>query len=76
VTGETLSLAVMGGVIGMVTAFGFTRLMSRLLFGVSAHDPATFAGVAAVLAAVALAAAFFPALRAMRVDPATALRHE
>ena len=76
VTGESLSLAVMGGVIGMVTAFGFTRLMSRLLFGVSAHDPATFAGVAAVLAAVALAAAFFPALRAMRVDPATALRHE
>jgi len=50
--------------------------MSRILFGVKATDPLTFAVVAAVLTAVALTASLIPALRAMRVDPTVALRHE
>jgi putative ABC transport system permease protein len=50
--------------------------MSKLLFSVSATDPATFAGVALVLAATALAARYIPARRTVRIDPMIALRHE
>ena len=69
-------MALIGVAIGMVSALGLTRLMANQLFGVSAHDPLTFAGVALLLIIVAMAACYMPAQRAMRVDPMIALRHE
>ncbi len=62
--------------VGLAAAFGLTRLMKAVLFGVSATDPATFVAVPLILSAVALAAAYFPANRATAVDPLTALRCE
>ena len=62
--------------IGSIAALGLTRLMSGLLFGVSPTDPATFAGIAALLVTVAFAGCYFPARRAMKVDPLIALRYE
>ena len=52
------------------------RALESLVFGVQVRDPATYAGLAALLLLVALAAAFVPARRAVRVDPVTALRHD
>ncbi len=69
-------LALLGVAIGLGVALGLTRLMTRLLYGISATDPATFAGLATVLTAIAIAACWIPARRAMRVDPVVALRYE
>ena len=71
-----LSLALIGLAIGLATALALTRIMKSLLFEVSATDPLTFAGVAAIFIGVALAACLIPARRAMHVDPAAILRHE
>ncbi|HEX4379303.1 MAG TPA: ABC transporter permease [Candidatus Acidoferrum sp.] len=73
---EGAQMAVVGVVIGVVAAFGLTRLMAGLLYGVSAVDPVTFGGVAGVLMVVALVACYIPAHRAMRVDPIVVLREE
>jgi predicted permease len=73
---QGMRLALVGVVIGIVSAFGLTRFIASLLFGVKPWDPAVFISVPILLTAVALCAAGFPAGRASRVDPATALRHE
>ncbi|HET9400908.1 MAG TPA: ABC transporter permease [Candidatus Acidoferrales bacterium] len=76
VIGQGLRMALLGVAIGTAAALGLTRLMTKLLFGVSAADPLTYFGVAAVLTAIAMAACYVPARRAMKVDPIIALRYE
>jgi putative ABC transport system permease protein len=76
VVGEGARLAAVGVLIGLAGALAVTRLVSSLLFGVSATDPLTFAAVAALLVVVALLASYVPARRAMALDPNAALRYE
>jgi putative ABC transport system permease protein len=76
VVGQGMILALVGVLIGLLASLALTRVMTTLLFGVSATDPLTFLAIPALLAAVALLASFMPARRAMKVDPMVALRYE
>jgi len=69
-------LALVGVAIGVGASLALTRLMTHLLFGVSSHDPLTFAAVSSLLILVAALACYIPARRAIRVDPVVALRYE
>jgi ABC-type antimicrobial peptide transport system permease subunit len=73
---QALLLTLTGGAIVLLAAFAVTRMMAGLLFGITPKDPLTFVQVAIVLIVVAIAASFIPALRATRVDPMLALRHD
>ncbi|HSB07970.1 MAG TPA: ABC transporter permease [Blastocatellia bacterium] len=76
IVGRGFGLVIIGVAIGLVSSFALTRVMSSLLYGVSATDPATFASVSLLLTGVALLASYIPARRATKIDPMIALRHE
>lgn len=76
VIGQGIKLAVAGLALGLLAGLGLTRILSSLLFGVSAHDPVTFGGVSLVLVTAAILACYIPARRATKVDPIIALRYE
>jgi putative ABC transport system permease protein len=74
VVGQGLLLAGIGVTIGAGLAFALMRLMSTLLYGVTAADPGTFVGVSLMLAGIATVASFIPARKAARIDPMAAVR--
>jgi len=76
VIGQGVRLTVIGLGIGLAAAFGATRLLAPVLYGIGANDPATMLAVAVGLAAIALTACYLPARKAMSVDPSVALRYE
>ena len=76
IVGEGLRLALFGVGVGLVAALVLTRLLQSFLFGISAYDPVTFVAVSLLLTLVAVAASYFPARRATRVDPMIVLRYE
>jgi len=73
---QSLTIVGIGLVVGLISALAMTRLMTTLLYGVSANDVSTYAIVLVLLAGAALLASYFPARRAMNVDPLIALRYE
>jgi putative ABC transport system permease protein len=73
---QGMRLTGLGIGIGLVGAFGLTRLMKTLLFGIGAADPLTYVAIAGLLATIALLACWLPARRATKVDPMIALRYE
>ena len=73
---QSLTVVVIGIAIGLLAAFGATRLLASLLYGVGANDFVTYATVVFLLGAAALLASYIPARRAMKVDPMIALRYE
>ncbi len=73
---QGLVLAITGVVVGLVVSFALTRWLATLLFGISATDPFTFSSVASLFTLVAFVACYFPARRAMKMDPIEALRYE
>ena len=69
-------MAVTGVAVGLLAAFGLTRLLTGMVYGVSTTDPATFAAIAILLIVIASLASYLPARRATKVDPLEALRYE
>jgi ABC-type antimicrobial peptide transport system permease subunit len=76
ISGQSLRPVIAGLLVGIVLAILLARAMAKLLLGLAATDPLTYAVVTMLLAAVALLASYIPARRAMRVDPMVALRYE
>ena len=76
VVGQGFILSMIGIAVGLAFAFGLTRVMTSLLYGISATDPWTFAAISSLLMLIALLASYIPARRASKVDPMIALRYE